>query len=128
MFVSANYLVQLATVIPAQARGESARVALLAQTPHSMFWDFDAAGYVLMGIAMLIAIPALGSDGAYKRVRYAFAANALATPLICIVYFYPEYSERLLALGYVWGVTAPLAMLMLAMMFRKLYNADRARL
>ena len=46
-------------------------------------------------------------------------ANALVTPLIAIVYFYPTFSQKLLFLGFPWGITAPLAMLMLALMFRK---------
>jgi hypothetical protein len=51
-------------------------------------------------------------------VRISFIANALVTPLISIVYFYPAYSETILILGYPWAVTAPLSMLMLAIMFR----------
>jgi hypothetical protein len=45
--------------------------------------------------------------------------NAMITPLIAVVYFYPNYSEKLLVLGYPWGVTAPLAMFMLALFFKK---------
>jgi hypothetical protein len=27
------------------------------QTVHSLFWDFDAIGYIFMGLATLAAIP-----------------------------------------------------------------------
>lgn len=118
-FVTANYVVQLATVIPMKLRGLAGEIRILEQTPHSLFWDFDALGYIFMGIAMMFAVPAFSRRGIQKFVRMAFIANGLVTPLITIVYFYPDYSERVLMLGYPWAVTAPLAMLMLALMFKK---------
>jgi len=57
--------------------------------------------------------------GFQKWVRISFIANAAVTPLIMIVYFSPGYSYNLLLLGFPWAVTAPLFMLMLAMLFRK---------
>lgn len=118
IFVTANYVVQLATVIPAKLSGASA-VSLLEQTPHSMFWNYDAIGYIAMGVATLVAIPALSRSGPERRVRLAFIAHALVTPMISIVYFYPTYSHNLLMLGLPWAITAPLFMLMLAIMLRK---------
>lgn len=119
VFVIANYVVQLATVIPQSLKGEGSSVGMLRQVPHSMFWDFDAIGYILMGLAMLVALPALDNKGFHKWLRLAFLANALTTPAIAIVYFYPQFSYRLLILGYPWAITAPLAMLLLAIHFRK---------
>jgi heme/copper-type cytochrome/quinol oxidase subunit 4 len=118
VFVTANYVVQLATVIPSKLRGASEAIRLLEQSPHSLFWDFDAVGYISMGLATLVAVPALGKTGFERWVRLSFIANALVTPLIAIVYFYPEYSERLLFLGAPWGITAPLFMLLLAITLR----------
>jgi hypothetical protein len=119
VFVTANYVVQLATVIPAKLRGASESIRVLEQTPHSLFWDYDAVGYISMGLAALVAIPALGKVGFERWVRLSFIAHALVTPLISIVYFYPTYSTKLLFLGFPWAVTAPLFMLMLAIMLRK---------
>jgi hypothetical protein len=119
VFVTANYIVQLATVLPAKISRTIRDISILEQTPHSMFWDFDAIGYIFMGIAMLIAFPAFRKTGIDKYTRLAFLANGLVTPLITVVYFYPVYSERLLTLGYPWGITAPLAMLMLALYLRR---------
>jgi hypothetical protein len=119
VFVTANYVVQLATVIPAKARGASEVVAILDQTPHSMFWDYDAVGYIAMGLATLFAIPAVGHRGFERWVRWSLIANALVTPLIAIVYFSPTFSTRLLFLGFPWALTAPLFMLMLAIMLRR---------
>ncbi|MBD0277885.1 MAG: hypothetical protein ICV81_07965 [Flavisolibacter sp.] len=117
VFVTANYVVQLATVVPMKIKGLSAGV--LEQTPHSLFWDFDALGYIFMGMACLAAMPVFEKRGFQKWVRLSFLANALVTPLISIVYFYPNYSEKLLVLGFPWAITAPLFMLMLALLFRK---------
>ena len=119
MFVTANYAVQLATVIPAKLNGTANEIHILEQTPHSLFWDFDALGYLFMGLAMLMALPVFEKRGFQKWVRISFLANAVVTPFIALVYFYPVYSESLLFLGFPWGITAPLAMLMLAISFKK---------
>jgi len=122
VFVSANYVVQLATVIPMKLKGTSDEIRILEQTPHSLFWNFDALGYIFMGLATLMAIPVFEKHGFQRWVRISFLANALVTPLISFVYFYPTYSEKLLMVGFPWGITAPLAMLLLAMMFKKNYR------
>ncbi|MHA4847346.1 hypothetical protein ACX0G7_24490 [Flavitalea antarctica] len=127
VFVTANYVVQLATVIPMKLKGNAAEIQLLEQTPHSLFWNFDALGYIFMGLACLAAIPLFEKNGFQKWVRLSLMANAVVTPLISIVYFYPTYSYNLLVLGYPWAITAPLSMLMLALWFRRNYKeSDRA--
>ncbi len=124
VFVSANYVVQLATVIPAKLRGGSEAIRVLEQTPHSLFWDYDAVGYIAMGLACLLAVPAVKNVGFERWVRRSLIANALVTPLIGIVYFYPTFSSRLLFLGFPWAITAPLFMLMLAIMLRRRQSAS----
>jgi hypothetical protein len=119
VFASANYVVQLATVIPMTLKGSLNEVRILQQTPHSLFWDFDALSYIFMGLATFVAIPIFEQKGFQKWVRIALIAHALVTPLITIVYFYPSYSYDLLLLGFPWAVTAPLFMLMLAIFFKK---------
>jgi hypothetical protein len=119
VFVGANYVVQLATVIPAKVRGVSEATRVLEQTPHSLFWDYDALGYVAMGLACLLAVPAINSVGFERWVSRSLIANALVTPLISIVYFSPTFSIRLLILGIPWAITAPVSMLMLAIMLRR---------
>lgn len=120
IFVTANYVVQLATVIPGKLQHAVRRADdLLEQSPHSLFWDFDAIGYIAMGIATLLAIPALDRTGMERWARAALMANATMTPLISIVYFYPTYSTKLLGLGVLWGVTAPFFMLMVALVLRQ---------
>lgn len=119
VFVTANYVVQLATVIPMTLKGASSQISILAQTPHSLFWDFDAIGYICMGIATLLAVPIFDKQGFQRWVRISFVANALVTPLIAFVYFYPDFSEQILLLAIPWTITAPLAMLLLAIMFKR---------
>ena len=119
VFVTANYVVQLATVIPTKLKGATSEIQILEQTPHSMFWNFDATGYIFMGLSTLTAIPVFEKHGFQRWVKISFFANAFVTPLIAVVYFYPNYSEKLLFLAFPWGITAPLAMLLLAIMFKK---------
>ena len=63
-YVSLNYVVQIATVVPATLHGTADDIRVLDQTPHSLFWDVDALGYICMGIypdfsttILLIALP-----------------------------------------------------------------------
>ena len=118
-FVTANYVVQLATVIPMTLRGTADEIQILKQTPHSLFWNYDAIGYIFMGLATLFAVPVFEKQGFQNRVRYSFLVHALVTPLIAFVYFYPNFSEKLLIIGIPWAITAPVFMLMLALMFKK---------
>ncbi len=120
VFVSANYTVQLATVIPATLKGEANKISVLEQTPHSLFWDFDALGYIFMGLAFLFALPLFNKAGLQKWIRVVFIIHGFITmPLMVFVYFYPDFSNRLLLLGLPWAVTAPCAMLLLAIFLKK---------
>lgn len=125
VFVTANYVVQLATVIPMTLNGSGSEIRILNQTPHSLFWDFDAIGYLFMGLATLFAVPVFKKTGFQKWVRYCFLTHASVTPLIAFVYFYPNFSDRLLLIAIPWSITAPLSMLMLAIMFRKELTSDK---
>jgi hypothetical protein len=119
VFASANYVIQLATVIPAKLHNALEPVRVLDQTPHSLLWDFDALAYLAMGVASLLVIPALGKSGTERRVRLAGIANGGATVLAGVVYFSPTYSYKLLMLGLPWAITAPLFMLLLALAVRE---------
>lgn len=121
-FVIANYIVQLATVIPMTLKGRSNEIQLLIQTPHSLFWNFDAIGYIFMGLVTLFLIPIFEKSGFEKKVRWWLVAHFLTTPIIGFVYFYWNFSPQLLFIGFVWGVTAPGFMLMLALLFRQKNN------
>jgi heme/copper-type cytochrome/quinol oxidase subunit 4 len=119
VFVTANYVVQLSTVIPMTLRGCADEIKMLVQTPHSLFWDFDAIGYISMGFATLFGALVLENHGFQRWVRISFFANAVVTPLIAFVYFYPDFTETILLLGIPWMITAPASMLLLAIRFKK---------
>ncbi|MEJ6980042.1 hypothetical protein WG906_06250 [Pedobacter sp. P351] len=125
VFVTANYVVQLATVIPMTLKGKAEEIGILIQTPHSLFWNFDAIGYIFMGLATLFAVPVFEKEGFQKWVRYIFFAHGLVTPLIAFVYFYPNFSDILLLIGLPWGFTAPASMLVLALMFKKNFEIEK---
>jgi hypothetical protein len=118
VFGSANYVIQLSTVIPAKLAGTVDTVRVLDQTPHSLLWDVDALAYLSMGLAALMIIPALGRVGVERRARLACMAHVGATALAAIVYFYPTYSYKLLMLGLPWGITAPAFMLLVALVLK----------
>lgn len=67
-------------------KGAADEVRILSQTLHSLFWDFDAIGYICMGLATLFAVPLFKKQGFQKWVRYCFFVHALVTPLIAFVY------------------------------------------
>jgi hypothetical protein len=48
--------------------------------------------------------------------------HALVTPLIAFVYFYPDFSEGLLLIGLPWAITAPVFMLLLAILLKRGYE------
>jgi hypothetical protein len=127
VFATANYVIQLTTVIPAKLRGTLDTVRALEQTPHSLLWDFDAIAYIAMGLTALLIIPALDRSGFERRIRLACIAHVVATVLSGVVYFYPTYSNNLLMLGLPWAITAPSFMLLVAMGMRKQHTRPHER-
>lgn len=117
-YVTLNYTVQLATVIPATLAGKIEAIGVLDQTPHSLFWDVDALGYICMGFSTFFGSFALGMQGVEKLTKIFFIANTVMTPVIAVVYFYPHFSIPLLIIGSPWIVTAAGSMLSLAIYLR----------
>jgi hypothetical protein len=123
-----DYTVQLSTVIPAILRGAEAEVRVLDQTPHSLCWDMDAMGYLFMGVATGLAAPVFGNGRIERWARAFFIANAAVDPLLGAVYFRFSFSHRWLLLGLPWAVTAPGAILCLALFFRARGSPSRSTL
>ncbi len=119
LYVNLNYVVQLGTVIPRSLQGSLDEIRVLDQTPHSLFWDIDAIGYICMGLATLFAVPVFAKTGPEKWVRRFFLANGLVIPLIAFVYFYPTFSIGLLLLGSPWMITAPGSIVLLTLFFKR---------
>jgi len=121
-----NYVVQLATVIPAgyywtfeNLQGTQGPLSLLNQTPHSLFWDIDALGYIFLNLSTLFAFSVFDKQGLQKWARRFFLINGLSTPFIAIAYFYPVFSVPVLMFGAPWVVTVPGSLLFLALYFRE---------
>jgi hypothetical protein len=130
-FCTLNYVVQLTTVIPAgytwsvsNLQGTQGPLSLLNQTPHSLFWDIDALGYIFMSLASLFAFPAFEKHGLQNWARLFFLANVLDIPLLATVYFFPGWSTSILLLGFPWGILAPAGTLLLALVFRNLLKRN----
>ena len=115
-YVNLNYVVQLATVIPATLRDSLNEIRVLDQTPHSLFWDIDALGYICMGISTFSLTFAF--DPEWKWLRRFLFANGVMVPVISFVYFYPHFSTGILFIGLPWIITAPGSLLLLAVFFR----------
>ncbi len=126
-YVSLNYVVQIATVIPATLHDAAADISVLDQTPHSLFWDVDALGYICMGISTLALGFAFTRKSKWLR-RFLFA-NGLLVPLISFVYFYPDFSTTVLLIALPWIITTPGSLLLLVMFFygESKLTARRAR-
>jgi len=118
VYVTLNYVVQLATVIPMTATAEEIRI--LNQTPHSLLRDADGLGYIFMSLATLFAVPVFAQQGLERWVKWFFLANGLMIPLVAATYFYPNYSLAVLLLSFPWGITLPGSMLVLAFFFSPL--------
>jgi hypothetical protein len=115
-YVTLNYVVQLGTVIP--MTGTADQIRILVQSPHSLFWDLDALGYIFLGLATLFASAAFAKQGLQRWLRWFFLANGLLTPIIAFIYFYPYFSYAVLLTGLPWIITAPGSMFLLALFFR----------
>lgn len=122
VYVTLNYVVQLATVIPMTAPAEEIR--LLNQTPHSLLWDADGLGYIFMSLATLFAVPVFAQQGRERWVKWFFLANGLMIPLVAATYFYPHYSLAVLLLSFPWGITLPGSMFLLAFFFSPLRKTE----
>jgi hypothetical protein len=125
-YCTLNYVVQLATVIPAgyfwtfeNQQGTQGPLSLLNQTPHSLFWDIDALGYIFLNLSTIFAIPVFEKRGLQKWVRRFFLINGLSTPFFAFAYFYPTFSVSVLMFGTPWAITVPGSLLLLALYFRE---------
>jgi hypothetical protein len=127
-----NYVVQLATVLPAgyswtftDQAGTPGPLSVLNQTPHSLMWDVDGLAYIFLNLSTLFAARAFELHGPQRVIRRVFLANASMTPLFAIAYFWPHFSVPILLLGGIpWSITVPASMLALSIYFRRLPSDD----
>ena len=113
-FVILMYVEQLGAVIPYHLNDP-----LLTVTPHSLFWNIDALGYINMGVAVVFLVPVFSRHGREKYVKWFFLAHALVTPIVGVVYFSPTFSIPLLFMASPWSITACGSMICLANFFKR---------
>ena len=114
-YVTPLYAVQLASGIPLSLGGTPDPAFAMAR--YTPLWTLDAMGYICMGLATLFGAHAFQAHDRWQRGF--FLANGACTAVIAVVYFHPNFSVQLLLLGTPWLVTAPGAILSLAIWFRK---------
>jgi hypothetical protein len=122
VYVTLNYVVQLATVLPMKLQGALGEFRVLDQTPHSLFWDVDALGYIYLGFSTLFASFVFEKSKGEKWVKWVLLANGLMNPVIAFVYFYPQFSYALLLVAFPWVITSTGSLLLLTLYFRRLMS------
>lgn len=118
VLVGSVYIVQLGAVLPARARGEGAEVRFVTLA-QPWVQAVDALGYAMMSLAFFFAAWAVRPVGVGRTVRWAFLAHGLLAPFVVL----PLWIPPLLAVGALWFVTGPLALLCLTRLFVRDHTA-----
>ncbi len=115
--VSIVYYIQLAFVMPRIARGETEDIQLLIFEPFDSFlYAVDVFGYSLMSLSTLFAAAVFKLQGIERWIRWALIANGCLIPFLALQMYYPP----LIWGGSLWGITFPVATLLLALHFKRL--------
>ncbi len=113
--VSIVYYIQLAFVMPRIARGETEDIQLLIFEPFDSFlYAVDVFGYSLMSLSTLFAAAVFKLQGIERWIRWALIANGCLIPFLALQMYYPP----LIWGGSLWGITFPVATLLLAVHFK----------
>ena len=116
VMVSISYISQLAVVAPHIARGELDKVAIIALQDGSFMQWIDTLGYSFMGLSTLVAAPVFAGGRIQKWIRGFFIVNGILAPFYLLAIPYPIF----LVFGIWWMVVVPGAMILLAIVFKKL--------
>lgn len=110
VMVSIVYVTQLSVVIPGEAAGRD--VAVFACCEQGRFLTgVDLLGYTLMSVSTLFAAPVYPARSA---ARVSLILNGVLAPALVLQVVWPW----LIAVGALWLVTFPAAMIAVAMAFR----------
>lgn len=111
------YFVQLTLVAPRLSAGDTADIAVFLFTPYRSFlFAVDLLGYSFMSIATLFGAFALPATAAARGAKIAMLANGLLVPFLAFQMYWPD----LIYAASLWAVTFPVAMILLAALFRQL--------
>lgn len=116
VLVGGVYVVQLGVVIPAglAGRGPALDAFACCAAGHPMT-AIDLLGYTMMSLSTLLAAPVLGNDRLDRAARLFMVANGFLAPFLIGQLAFPG----LIAIGALWLITFPGAMLLLALIFRR---------
>jgi hypothetical protein len=117
---SVTYVLQLTVVRQHLLSHETAGLDLLVSVnPGSVARATETFGYVFMSLALLAAAPVFGGGRSERWIRYLFLANGLGLPATAVyIYTMDVLHPIALASLVVWCVSFPVAMGLLAALFR----------
>jgi hypothetical protein len=118
---SVTYVLQLTVVRQHVLSRQTAGLDLLVSVnPGSAAWALETFGYFFMSMALVVAAPVFGGGRRERWIRRLFLANGLGLPA-AMDYVYTMDALHPLALAYlaVWCITFPIAMVLLAALFRR---------
>ena len=76
VFISPDYFVQFAVVIPSLESGETEGLSLFTQyNPHGLFIAGEALGYLTMSLALLFAAPVFAGGRIQRAIRWLFVGG-----------------------------------------------------
>lgn len=122
---SINYTIQAVAVRQSLESGETAGIAMfLPDNPHSVF-NALSNSYVYMALAMLFLAPVFGGGGLERWIRWIFLAQGL-TAITQIGWSMFGLSEAIfIAFSMIWIIGAPVAFVLLALMFKRVISIER---
>lgn len=114
------YITQLGVVIPGELLGEREMAAIFACCePRHFLTGVDLLGYTLMSISTLFAAPVFPARGPGAAARWWLIANGVLAPALILQLAAPW----LIAVGALWLITFPAAMIAMAMVFGRAPSA-----
>ena len=117
VLISLTYFVQLTFVAPRIAQGRIAGIEPFLFTPFDSFlYSVDLLGYSFMSVATLFAARVLTGGGLERTGRWFLLANGMLLPFLVG----QLYLHSLIWPAALWGITFPGAMVVLALLFRRL--------
>lgn len=113
--VTIVYFTQMAVVFPAQLQHKIDDTYILAFSDGSFMVAVDCMGYGIMSLTTLFAAFAFKGDSRHKWLYRSLMYNGLLTPFVIAAFFIPAF----LAIGALWMITLPMAMINVAKLFKK---------
>jgi hypothetical protein len=124
--LGATYFLLMTVIRTALESGDTQGLAwLVIGSPHSITNTLEGAGYGFMGLSMLLAGPAFAGGRRQGWLRWLFIANGLAGLGGVLGGVLGIVLVSWLSLP-IWGVSFPIATILLAIHFRRLASGSDA--